>query len=216
MTTVRESAAVRYGIWVLCPALGALVLWGLTSIAAWVADLRWFPFQGVFELVASIPSPYRVLGALTLGVVLGLALAFLWAVDMLSVTVSPTEVVLQRDDKRQSFTSVRSAYVDGKHLVLLDSSDAELAREPSDLAAADLQAAFSAHGYSWLSADPFTDSYRMWVDHAPDLPAEVNSLLRERLAAVRKSSDDVGLLSAELRKHGVYVRDVKKRQYWRT
>ena len=213
---MRESAAVRYGIWVLCPALGALVLWGLTFVATWVAGLRWFPFKGLFELVASIESPYRVLGALTLGAILGLVFAFLWTVDMLSVTVSPTEVVLQRHDNRQSFTTVRSAYVDGKHLVLLDSSDAELARESSDLAVAELRAAFTAHGYTWLSADPFVDAYRMWVDHSPDLSAEVNSLLRERLTAVRKSSSDLPLLSAELRKHGVYVRDVKKRQYWRT
>lgn len=37
------------------PLLGAAVVWGLKSIAGWVAGLSWAPMQGPFRLVSSIP-----------------------------------------------------------------------------------------------------------------------------------------------------------------
>ena len=75
MTTVQESAAVRYGIWVLCPVLGAAAVWGLKLAAGWITTLGWFPFQGVFELVTDIPEPWVTVAALAIGAVGGGVLA---------------------------------------------------------------------------------------------------------------------------------------------
>ena len=75
MTTVQETAVVRYGIWVLCPVLGAAAVWGLKLAAGWITTLDWFPFQGVFELVTDVPEPWATVAALAIGAVGGGLLA---------------------------------------------------------------------------------------------------------------------------------------------
>ncbi|SEQ44777.1 hypothetical protein SAMN05216188_10369 [Lentzea xinjiangensis] len=218
MTTVQEAAAVRYGIWVLCPAVGAAAVWGLKLASGWVTTLGWFPFQEVFELVTDIPEPWVTIAALGVGAAAGLVLAALWAADMLSVDVSPDRVALHKDDKRFEFERhrVESAFTDGKHLVLLSPSGAELARERSDLSRDRLERAFTSQGYRWRATDPFASEFRMWVEHAPELPAEVNALFTARRKAIAKyEHEEAAELAREIRKRGVAVRDEKKRQYYR-
>jgi len=218
MTTVQETAAVRYGMWVLCPAAGAAAVWGLKLAAAWVAGLSWFPFQGVFELITEIPEPWATAGAPLVGAGLGFVFALIWAADMLSVEVSHERVTLKKDDKRFEFDrgEVESAFTEGKHLVLLGPDGAELARESSDLSARKLERAFTDQGYRWREADPFADDFRLWVDQTPDLPPDVNGLLAARKKAIeRYEHEDAAELAREIRKRGVYVKDTKKRQYYR-
>ncbi|SDG91079.1 hypothetical protein SAMN05216553_11368 [Lentzea fradiae] len=218
MTTVREAAAVRHGIWALCPAVGAAAVWGLGLAADWVANLRWFPFQGVFQLVADIPEPWATIAAVALGAVAGLVFAALWAKDMLAVEVTSGRVVLHRDDVVLAFerAEVESAFTDGKQLVLLSRDGAELARETSDLSRADLERAFTGEGYRWRDADPFAAEFRLWVEHAPELAPEVNALFAARRKAVAKhESEEAAELAREIRHRGVAVRDEKKRQYYR-
>ncbi|PWK81985.1 hypothetical protein C8D88_115101 [Lentzea atacamensis] len=218
MTTVQETAAVRYGIWVLCPVLGAAVVWGLKLAAVWITTLRWFPFQGVFELVTHIPEPWVTIAALAVGALGGGVLALLWAAEMMSVEVSHDRVRLKKDDKIFDFgrDQIESVFAEGKQLVLLSPSGAELARESSDLSRARLEQAFTGQGYRWLDADPFADDYRMWVEHAPDLPADVNALFTARRKAISKyEHEEAAELAREIRKRGVCVKDEKKRQYYR-
>lgn len=217
-TTVREAAAIRHGIWVLCPAAGAAAVWGLGLAADWVAGLRWFPFQGVFQLVADIPDPWVTIATLVLGAVAGLVFAALWANDMLAVEVSPDRVTLRREDRIAAFErhEVESVFTDGKQLVLLSPKGTELAREKSDLSRAALEQAFAAQGYRWREADPFAAEFRLWVEHAPELPAEVNALFTARRKALSKhESEEAEELAREIRRRGVAVRDEKKRQYYR-
>jgi hypothetical protein len=218
MTTVQETAAVRYGIWVLCPAVGAAAVWGLKLAAAWITTLKWFPFQGVFALVTDIPEPWATIAALGIGAVAGAGLALLWAAEMMSVDVAHDRVVLRRDDLVFDFgrAQVESAFVDGKQLVLLSPGGAELARETSDLSRSRLEQAFTGQGYRWRDADPFADEFRMWVEHAPELPAEVNALFTARRKAISSyEHEEAAELAREIRKRGVSVRDEKKRQYYR-
>jgi hypothetical protein len=218
MTTVQETAAVRYGMWVLCPAIGAAVVWGLKLAASWIAGLSWFPFQGVFRLVTDIPEPWATIGAVVLGVGAGFVFALIWAADMLSVEVSHDRVALRKGDRSSEFTSgqVESAFAEGKQLVLLAPGGAELARESSDLGAAKLRAAFEAQGYRWRDVDPFADDFRLWVEHTPELPPDVNALLAARRKAIDKyEHDEAAELAREIRRRGVYVKDTKKRQYYR-
>jgi hypothetical protein len=194
MTTVQETAAVRYGIWVACPAVGAAAGWGLKLAAGWITTLRWFPFQGVFELVTDIPEPWATLAALAVGAVAGFVFALFWASEMMSVEVSPSRITLHKDDRTFGFgrEEVESAFADGKQLVLLSPGGAELARETSDLSRARLERAFT------------------------ELPADVNALFTARRKAIAKYENaEAAELAREIRKRGVSVRDEKKRQYYR-
>lgn len=218
MTTVQETAVVRYGIWVLCPVLGAAAVWGLKLAAGWITTLGWFPFQGVFELVTDVPEPWVTVAALALGAVGGGVLALLWAAEMMTVEVSHDRVTLRKDDKTFGFGrhEVESAFAEGKQLVLLSPSGAELARETSDLSRAKLEQAFTGQGYRWRAADPFADEFRMWVEHAPELSADVNALFTARRKAIAKyEHEEAAELAREIRKRGVCVKDQKKRQYYR-
>lgn len=218
MPTVQEAAAVRYGIWVACPAAGAAAAWGLKLAAGWITTLGWFPFQGVFELVTEMPEPWATLVAVAVGVVAGVVFALFWAREMMSVEVSHARVTLRRDDKTFDFgrDEVESVFADGKQLVLLSPAGAELAREKSDLSRTGLERAFTEQGYRWRAADPFAQDFRMWIEHAPDLPADVNALFTARRKAISKyETEEAAELAREIRKRGVSVRDEKKRQYYR-
>ena len=218
MTTVQETAAVRYGIWVLCPAVGAAVVWGLKLAAGWITTLKWFPFQGVFELITDIPEPWATIAALGAGALIGFVFTLICAAEMMSVDVSHDQVTLRKDDKSFTFgrNEVESAFADGKQLVLLSPSGAELARETSDLSRAKLAQAFTGLGYRWRDADPFASEFRMWVDHAPELPPDVNALFTARRKAISHyENEEAAELAREIRKRGVFVKDHKKRQYYR-
>lgn len=218
MTTVQESAAVRYGIWVACPLAGAAAGWGLGLAAGGITRLGWFPFQGVFRLFTDIPQPWGTVVPLGVGAAAGVVFALFWASEMMSVEVSAGGVALRRDDRTFRFgrDEVESAFADGRQLVLLGRDGAELARETSDLSRAELERAFTAQGYRWRDADPFAAEFRMWVEHAPDLPSDVNALFTARRKAISKyETEEAAELAREIRKRGVAVRDEKKRQYYR-
>jgi hypothetical protein len=218
MTTVQETAAVRYGIWAACPAAGAAAGWGLGLAAEWITTLKWFPFQGVFRLFTDIPQPWGTVASLAVGAVAGFVFALFWASEMMTVEVSPARVALHKDGKTFGFAreEVESAFADGKQLVLLGRDGAELAREKSDLSRAKLERAFTGQGYRWRDCDPFAAEFRMWVEHAPDLPADVNALLTARRKAIATyETEEAAELAREIRKRGVAVRDEKKRQYYR-
>ncbi|SDO14121.1 YqeB family protein [Lentzea jiangxiensis] len=218
MTTVQETAAVRYGIWVACPLAGAAAGWGLGLAATGITTLGWFPFQGVFQLFTDIPQPWGTVVSLGVGAVAGVVFALFWASEMMSVEVSAGGVALRRDDKTFRFgrDEVESAFADGRQLVLLGRDGSELVRETSDLSRAELERAFTGQGYRWRDADPFAAEFRMWVEHAPDLPADVNALFTARRKAISKyETEEAAELAREIRKRGVAVRDEKKRQYYR-
>jgi hypothetical protein len=201
------------------PLVGAGVVWGVKSVAGWVADLPWAPMQGPFRLVASIPEPWATIGSVAVGAVLGLVVAGIAAHERLVVEVFNEGVELLRGGKHKSFdrTLVSGAFLDGKKLVLLGVDTGELAREVHDLKPEELADAFQSHGYQWLEGgDPYRDDYRRWVDGAPGLPPGANALLKVRAEALRKDDKkDAAELRDELSRLGVVVREEKKRQYWR-
>ncbi|MEC3982159.1 YqeB family protein [Amycolatopsis sp. H20-H5] len=154
-TIVDEPSWVRRGSWIGCPAVGAGLLVGLYALSGWVVSLPWFPVQGPFRLVNSIPAPWGLLGAIALGLVLGLVFASLWATERLVVTLTPEMVTLERGDKKRRYEARLSAvYVEDKQLVLIASDGRVLAREKTDLGAEDLGKAFTEHGHPWLAEPP--------------------------------------------------------------
>ncbi|MGP4020249.1 YqeB family protein [Saccharopolyspora sp. 5N708] len=217
-TTVAEHAFIRRGSWIFCPLLGALVVFLLRLVSTWVAALPWAPFQGVFELAASAPDPWGTVGAIAIGAIIGVGFAGLMAQERLAVTVSAQQVALAvgRSQQHVERAGIGSVFVDGKHLVLLDDSGAELVRQKSDLDKRSLRRAFTEHRYPWRDKDPFAGHYSLWVEDTPELSLRINTLLAARDRALRKrDGKEAALLRTELANRGILVRDERKRQYWR-
>lgn len=223
-TVVSEPVWGRVLMWTGLPLLGAGAGWLLKSVAGWVVSLPWAPLQGPFELadqlITSFGEPQATIGALAVGAVAGLVLAFIAEHESLTVGVSHDQVSLKRGEYSREIgrRSVNAVFLDGKQLVLLGHQTEELARENSDLDAERLRDAFQAHGFPWLAGgDPHKDEYRLWVEGTPDLPAGADALLAARARALNDDDgkDDAAALRAELAKLGIVVREEKTRQYWR-
>ncbi|MFI7414576.1 hypothetical protein ACIBU0_38635 [Streptomyces sp. NPDC049627] len=212
---IAESAWVLVFFWVGCGA----VVGGLAPLLAdWLVTLPWAPLKGPAELVSSIPEPGRTIGAVGVGVVLGLLVGFLAVHESLAVSVSADRVVLTVRDTPQEFGRAEIGLVvrDGKQLVLLRPDGMEIAREDCHLTWQRLSDAFAEHGYRWADEDPYREEFRRWVPGVPGLPVGADALLSARAAARKDAnSEDARELRGELLRLGVVVRDEKKRQYWR-
>ena len=95
-TTAVEPAWLRYGSVIGLPVVGAAIGWALVLAAGWIADLPWAPFQGPFELVASLPQPQGTLAVAGLGALAGLGFLSLLVNDRLRVTVTAERIELRR------------------------------------------------------------------------------------------------------------------------
>ncbi|MCO1598008.1 hypothetical protein M8C17_22935 [Micromonospora sp. RHAY321] len=211
----RVELAVMWGGF---PLLGAAAGGLLALAAGWVAGLPWAPLQGLFELLDRLPQPQATAGTAGVGALAGLVVAGIGTAERLIVTVDAAQVRLRRagKDRHVSRAETRVVFVDDGHLVLLDADNAELTREPTDLPADRLAAAFRTHGWGWADGDPHRSSYRLWVPDLPGLPTGADALLRARERAVQKDRrDDARELRRELGRLGVVLRDEEKRQYWR-
>ncbi|KAA5831177.1 hypothetical protein ABT337_00250 [Saccharopolyspora hirsuta] len=216
-TTVVEHALLRRGTWIIFPLLGALVVLLLRLVSGWVAGLSWAPFQGVFELAASVPDPWGTIGAIAIGALIGFGFAGLFAQERLAVTVDAERITLAVGTSEQHLDrdDVDAVFVDGKDFVVLDGAGAELARRRSELDRKELRKAFTAHRYPWRDGDPH--EYRLWSGEDSELPLRINALMADRERALRKRDHkEAALLRAELAERGIVVRDAKQRQYWRS
>jgi hypothetical protein len=223
-TVVAQPLLERVLYWVGFPVVGTGLGWLLQATAGWLLGLPWVPFQGPLRLVESIPQPQLTIGALAVGALAGLVVAHLGAQEYVTVAVDSDQVTIRQGDKTRvaGRGSVSAVFVDAKQLVLLGRSTQELIRQRGDLPnAARLEAAFTAHGYPWRSADPFDGDYRRWVPDSPDLPGEAHALFKARSRALEKDDkEDAAELREELSRLGLVVRDHgaggKRQTYRRT
>ncbi|WP_329107830.1 hypothetical protein OG792_05175 [Micromonospora sp. NBC_01699] len=216
---VAEPGWVRLLIWVLFPLLGAGAIGGLYALTDWMLKVPWAPVKLAAKFVDDLPDPAATIGALAIGAVAGLTIAFIAVYEQLAVTVAADRVILARRDgtvRRLDGPAVAVVFLDGKHLVLLDAYGAELAREKSDLHADHLREAFEAHNYNWLPEDPHQSTYRLWVAPTPDLPDNINVLLTARQKALKDGkSTYAARIRTELTTLNVILRDDKTHQHWR-
>ncbi|MBE1487397.1 YqeB family protein [Plantactinospora soyae] len=217
---VAEPTGMVALVWITFPLLGAGLLWLLQWSAGWIASIRWIPMRGPFMLIDAVDEPWATGGALLLGVLGGLVVAGMAAVERLTVTVAADRVTLVRGGTTSQHLErdwIGEVFRDGKQLVLLGTDTGELARESSDLPTDRLRNAFEAYGYRWSAdGDPYRDDYRSWVVDGTGLPAGADSLLKARQRALdKKERAQVAELRLDLARLGVVVRDQDKRQYWR-
>ncbi|NBE53131.1 hypothetical protein GUY60_17230 [Streptomyces sp. YC537] len=191
-------------------------------LAQWLVTLPKAPFKEPAELLTRIPEPWLTLGLLVVGTVLGVVLGLIVLHEELTVRVSGDEVRLTRKGEPSTFAraEIGMAFRDHKELVLLGPDGAQLTCEPCDFAERRLASAFTRHGHRWAEQDPHAADFRLWVPDTPGLPTGADALLKARAKALtRKESnadEDRRELRAELARLGVYVRDEKGRQYWRS
>ena len=221
---VSERSLVRFLMWTGLPLLGLGAGWLVKQFAGWVASLPWAPLQGPFELthrlIVSFGEPQATIGALSLGAVAGLALAFVAERESLTVTISQDRMTSKRGESslKVERASVGCIFVDGNDLVVLGHGTEELLREPFDLDPDELREALVACGYPWREGgDPYKDDYRLWVEDTPELPPAAGALLKARARALARDEgeEDTTVLRTELARFGIVVRDERNHQYWR-
>jgi hypothetical protein len=217
-TIVATQVWLRAAVWTGLPAAGAALLLGVDRLADVAVRLPWAPMRGPFRLVQDLPEPQATIGALVLGAIAGLILAWFVDAESLTVRLSGRAVVLTRPGVTRTVPrqDVAVAFRDNDKLVLLGRTGRELAREPSHLSVARLAAAFRSQGIAWSDRDPYADTYRRWIPDSPDVPADANAVFAARQEALRTGDDrDLTELREELARLGFVVRDDRKRQYWR-
>ncbi|MEU5157116.1 hypothetical protein [Glycomyces sp. NPDC021274] len=218
-TTVAEAPWVGPAFLIGLPLAGAALGWGLTFIVEWIVGLRWFPFQGLFELFTELSETLRLVVALAVGLLLGIVLALFAVHEMLKISVGRDRIALKRGDYDRELdrADVSGVFVQDKRVVVLGHRRQELANVEFDLDRDKLASALRKHGYAWLpGGDPYAAEFKRWVPGAEGLPKGANAVLKARQQALEKSNGgDLAELLDELDTLGVVVHDKDKKQYWR-
>lgn len=176
------------------------------------------PFQGVFELLDQAAGTLGSVLFVILGALVGTFGAIASYDEIIEVAVEPDHVTITRGDEviPVDRPQVEAVFVEGKDLVLTDSRGGELVRRKQDHDVSRLRDAFTRMNYPWHDAHPFEDAYTRWAPGMPGLPDGADAHLRERQVALEKGRGaEARELRRELGRLGVFVRDVKKKQYWR-
>ncbi|WP_158852450.1 YqeB family protein [Saccharothrix deserti] len=217
-TTVSHSTGLHVFLWTAFPGGGALLGFVLAHVPGWIAVLPWFPNQEKIAELAEVIGPKATVALVAVGVLVGGFVALMAYDDMVTVTIDEESVTVKRGDKEAVFggAAVSGAFVDAKDLVLLGPHGEELTREKTDLKPHKLRAGFEAHGYDWHERDPYGEKFTRWIDGSSGLSQDVHAILRARQTAIESGdTDDLRDLRRELSRHGVFVREEGKRQYWR-
>ncbi|SFB20009.1 hypothetical protein SAMN05216266_10675 [Amycolatopsis marina] len=218
-STVRHSTGLHVFLWTAFPACGAVLGIVLAQVPGWIAALPWFPNQESIADLAGVIGVKTTVALAVAGVLAGGFVALLAYDDIVTVTIDEDSVAVKRNDSEAVFpgAAVSGAFADGKELVLLGPHGEELAREKTDLRSHRLRAGFEAHGYDWHEHDPYGERFTRWIDGSSGLSQDAHAILRARQTAIENDdAEDLRDLRRELSRHGVFVRDEGKRQYWRT
>lgn len=154
-TVIAPTRVDRMGTWVLLPLGGAGLGAGAHALRAFWLSWEWLPWQGpvrVADRLATQLGEWALPVFVALGVVAGLVLAVVAALEEVTVVVADDRVRIARraSVREHRADDVREALVEGRHLVLVARDGTDLSRTRTDLPAADLAAAFRAHGHRWV------------------------------------------------------------------
>ncbi|MFC8667697.1 hypothetical protein [Streptomyces sp. NPDC057199] len=149
-----EATVLAEPVWQLmlvCVGCGGVGGWLLTLLADLWLSLHWVPMKGPARLLTAVPDPWLTVGAVVVGLAVGLLLGFTAVYESLTARISDSGVVLTVKDEDREFThdEIALACRDGKQLVLVAPDGGELARENCGLPWRRLAEAFDAHGYDW-------------------------------------------------------------------
>ncbi|MEU8866732.1 hypothetical protein AB0D23_37100 [Streptomyces umbrinus] len=149
-----EATVLAEPVWQLmlvCVGCGGVGGWLLTLLADLWLSLPWVPMKGPARLLTSVPEPWLTVGAVVVGLALGVLVGFIAVYESLTARISDSGVVLTIRDSDQEFArdEIALACRDGRQLVLVAPDGGELARERCGLPWRRLAETFTAHGYEW-------------------------------------------------------------------
>jgi len=217
-TRVAISRAVPWMLGIACTLAGFGLGFAAPPVSRWAVNtLPAVP--GPVEILAELSTTWSVPVLTVLGVAAGVALALSVLGESLIVTVDSDGALLSNDEDELYVprSKVRAVFRDGKDLVLIDSTERELARRGADdLNARAIVAAFTTHGYPWTDTNPHEGTFTRWIDGHPDLVDETHALRRQRRKALSDKEPDTATdVHRRLQKQGLTVRDRKNRQEYR-
>lgn len=191
----------------------------LPPFADVASDWSWMPFYGPLTTIASLEGAWVAVVAALVGLVAGVLLARAVIRESLHVAISDDTVRVTKDGRSRTIAreDVSVVFLDQKRLVIVDADGVEIVREKPEARPAEVEEAFTGHGYPWSdSGDPYAAEFRGWEPDSPDMPTAANAVLKARQYAVDKRHAAIATeLRDELAKLGIVVRDSGKRQSWR-
>ncbi|CAM5237113.1 hypothetical protein SALBM135S_00654 [Streptomyces alboniger] len=208
-------------LWLLfagLPVAGLLLGLALPRLARWASGSPVLPWRDGIAFVGRLDAPWQTGLVMAAGLAAGLVLAFTAVAESMRLELTDERVRIERHGRTRVLAraDISAVFRDGKHLVVLGTDSAELARGEHGAPAAALAEAFRAHGYPWRDADPHAALFHRWIPGTPDLPAEVHALLAARRAALKRdAARDARDVADAVREAGFVVRDEKREQYWR-
>lgn len=106
---------------------GAFVAF-LPDLAGWLLELPWVPWQDALRLALTLGQKLSPWALAISGGLLGIAAGFLIVHGEPTVSVSVSELIVQRGDRRHRFarSQVRTAIISNKRLIVRDRDDVEL------------------------------------------------------------------------------------------
>lgn len=213
------SPAARLAALVGIPALAVLGGLLLPVLARWLLDLSpGLPMRPVVRFVGAADRPWELAINAAIWLVVGIGGGSGLVSESAKVTLTRAEVRVDLPGRTRTVprADIAAAFLDGRHLVLLDRESRHLVRDPLRVSGPVVARAFREYGYPWRDADPYADRYRRWVPDTPELPAEANAVLAAReIALKKKARREVRDLREVVEKFGFAVRDEQDRQYWR-
>ena len=218
-TVLGMPRAERIVILLGVPAVGLLVGLALPAVARWALGLSiGLPMRPAFRVVGAVDRPWEIAVNLAIWLVVGLVVARAAMSESARVTLTDTELRLDRGEETRTIAraDIETVFVEDSRLVVLDRRSLQLARDPVQAPVAALSAALRSHGYPWRDADPYQGLYRRWWTDTPELPEAVNKVLAAReLALKRKAADEVRELGEAVQRLGFAIREDGVKQYWR-
>lgn len=218
VTVVKHSAGYHLFLWTAFPLVGALAGWLLSELPGWV-DGKPVPFGFVFRTLDDLSGPVLTIALIALGAVGGAVLSLSAYDEVVRLDISDSTIEVKVTDTAKSYRrdQIDAVFVEGKTMVMQARDTSELVRQKTEHSSDRLKAAFESHGYPWREGDPHEAELARWVDGVPGLSEHANAILRARQVAIdADKKSDITELHAEAARLGVVVRDVKKRQYWRS
>jgi hypothetical protein len=201
------------------PVAGLLIGLALPPLARWALDWSGgMPMRAVVRVVGAVDRPWEIAVNLAIWLVLGLLVARSALAESARLTVTDSDLRLDRGDWTRTIprADIDTVFGEGGRLVVLDRESRSVVREPTQAPMAAVAAALRDRGYPWRDEDPYAGLYRRWWTDTPELPESVNKVLAAReLALKRKAADEVRELGDAVQRLGFAVRDEGPKQYWR-
>ncbi|MFD4461368.1 hypothetical protein [Nocardia sp. NPDC058480] len=217
-TRIAIAPAAPWTLAAVCAVAGFGLGFAAPPMSRWAVN-TWPTVPGPLEILAELPTTWSVPILTIVGIAAGVVLALRAIGESLAITVDSDGVLLSVDADELYIprSKVHAVFREGKDLVLIDSTERELARRNADdLDARAVTDAFSAHRYPWTDANPHEGTFTRWTNGHPDLDEQAHELLRRRRSALSDNeSDTASDLHRRLQALGIIVRDRDKRQEYR-